>query len=119
MKIKEIFINLSYENNQKLHRDITNLVLKYESKLTLPMISHDINVRNQQGEGLMTPSVLSMHVQDELVDKDLVFYVTLDKNFDYFSRSLNQKFQVNKLVIIIVNPKHKLDRLSKMEAFIA
>ncbi|MDB6255138.1 PTS sugar transporter subunit IIA [Lactobacillus amylovorus] len=119
MKIKEIFIDLSYEDDQQLLKNIANLILKYETNLTLKLILHDIDVRNKQGEGLMTPNVLSVHVQDELVDKDIVFYVTLDKKYKYFSKSLNQQFQIDKLVVIVVNPQHKLDHLSKLEDFIA
>ena len=119
IKIKEIFIDLSYENDQQLLKNIANLILKYETNLTSKLILHDIDVRNKQGEGLMTPNVLSVHVQDELVDKDIVFYVTLDKKYKYFSKSLNQQFQIDKLVVIVVNPQHKLDHLSKLEDFIA
>ena len=119
MKIKEIFIDLSYEDDHQLLKNIANLILKYETNLTSKKILHDIDVRNKQGEGLMTPNVLSVHIQDELVEKDIVFYDTLDKKYNYFSKILNQQFQISKLVVIVVNPQHKLDHLSKLEDFIA
>ena len=119
MKIKEIFIDLSYEDDHQLLKNIANLILKYETNLTSKKILHDIDVRNKQGEGLMTPNVLSIHIQDELVEKDIVFYDTLDKKYNYFSKILNQQFQISKLVVIVVNPQHKLDHLSKLEDFIA
>lgn len=119
MKIKEIFIDLSYEDDHQLLKNIANLILKYETNLTSKKILHDIDVRNKQGEGLMTPNVLSVHIQDELVEKDIVFYVTLNKKYNYFSKILNQQFQISKLVVIVVNPQHKLDHLSKLEDFIA
>lgn len=119
MTIKEKFIDLSYEDDHQLLKNIANLILKYETNLTSKKILHDIDVRNKQGEGLMTPNVLSVHIQDELVEKDIVFYVTLDKKYNYFSKILNQQFQISKLVVIVVNPQHKLDHLSKLEDFIA
>ena len=119
MTIKEKFIDLSYEDDHQLLKNIANLILKYETNRTSKKILHDIDVRNKQGEGLMTPNVLSVHIQDELVEKDIVFYVTLDKKYNYFSKILNQQFQISKLVVIVVNPQHKLDHLSKLEDFIA
>lgn len=118
MKAREIFENLSYENNRQLNQDITNLILKYETKLTKKLILHDIDVRNRQGEGLMSPHILSLHVQDKLVDDDIVFYITLNKTLSYFSKNLNQNFSIQKLVLIVVNPQHTIDHLSKLEEFV-
>ncbi|MCJ2172972.1 MAG: hypothetical protein LKU_02042 [Lactobacillus kefiranofaciens] len=119
MKAKEINKKISYTNYQRLIIDITNLILQYEPQLTKNSILHDIDVRNKQGEGLMYPSVLSMHVQDELVKQDVVFYITLSQAFRYVSKIVNQEFQIKKLVLIIVNPQHKLDHLSKLMDFIS
>ena len=118
MKAKEVFEKISYRNSQQLIEDITNLVLRYEPKLTKKIILHDIDVRNKQGEGLITPNILSMHVQDELVSDDAIFYVTLNKSFNYCSQNLQQEFQINKLVLIVINPCHKVDHLSKLKDFI-
>lgn len=119
MKIKEITEELAYKDHQQLLIEITNLILQYESKLTRKMILHDIDIRNKEGEGIMSPKVLSLHVQDELVERDIAFYITLDKDFKYLSRQLDKKFKIRKLVVIVVNPNHQLDHLSKLEEFLA
>lgn len=118
MRIDERFEKISYTNQSNLIDQISDLVMKKEPKLSRTIILQDIDVRNKLGEGLMSPTVLSMHVQDQLVQHDMVLYINLNPSFSYSSKTLNQEFNINKLVIIVVNPEHKLDHLSKLEDFI-
>ena len=118
MKIDERFEKISYTNQSNLIDQISDLIMKKEPRLSKKAILQDIDVRNKLGEGLMSLTVLSMHIQDKLVQHDMVLYINLNRSFSYSSMTLHQKFNINKLVIIVVNPEHQLDHLSKLEDFI-
>lgn len=118
MKAKEIYKQISYTNIEDLKDQLTNMILTVEPELTKKQILADIDSRNKLGEGLLAPTILSMHVIDDLVKVDAVFYVTLNKEMKYFSKVLDQSFNIKKLVMIVVNPKHKLDQLSNLKEFI-
>lgn len=118
MKIDERFEKISYTNQSNLIDQISDLIMKKEPGLSRKEILQDIDVRNKLGEGLMSSTVLSMHIQDKLVQHDMVLYINLNRSFSYSSMTLHQEFNINNLVIIVNNPEHQLDHLSKLEEFI-
>lgn len=118
MKIGEYFERISYMNQQDLIDKISDLIIEKEPKLSEQQILQDIDVRNKLGEGLMSSTALSMHIQDKMVENDMVLYIRLNHSFSYFSATFQQNFEIDKLVVIVVNPNHQLGRLSKLEQFI-
>lgn len=76
MKINEISKSINYTDKKELFKKLDNLVITNEPALNIQSVHHDIDKRNKLGEGLMTPEILSVHVQDKLVQKDIVFYIS-------------------------------------------
>lgn len=118
MKINEIFKYASCKNAADLDRQIANFAKECAPGITDKEVETDIQLRNKSGEGLMSSDVLAIHVQDKKVVKDTVIYLTLTSPFNYFSDYFKQKFVISKVVVIIVNPQHKLDSLTKLTDFV-
>jgi len=119
MKINEIFKQTSCKDLIDLNQQVAVFAKEYAPNITEKEVLDDIQFRNKSGESLMSSEVLAVHVQDKKVVKDTVIYLTLTKPFNYFSDYFKEKFVISKVVVIIVNPGHKLNCLTKLTNFIS
>ncbi|TSO25691.1 hypothetical protein [Lactobacillus sp. LL6] len=117
-KVNEIESCLTYTNLHDLKETVINLIQSVAPDVPEEDIQIEIDNRNKQGEGLMSQDSLSLHIQDRRINHDTVIYLKVSPSFDYYSRFFKQKFEISKLVLIIVNPNHQLDRLTKLTSFI-
>ena len=117
-KVKEVESKLTYVDLHDLKETVIDLIQSVAPDVSEEDIQAEINNRNKQGEGLMSQNSLSLHIQDKRIDCDTVIYLRISPSFDYYSNFFEQKFQISKLVLIIVNPNHQLNRLTKLTSFI-
>lgn len=118
LSINEKYMSLSAKDIDEVYDFIAKFVNDLEPALNKKRILEDIKKRNEMGEGLVSSRVLIIHIIDSKVVQDSIHYLTLKSTVKYFSVKEKSNFDLTKIVLLVVNPSHKLDKASHLLDFI-
>lgn len=118
LNINEKYMSLSAKDIDEVYDFIAKFVNDLEPALNKKRILEDIKKRNEMGEGLVSSRVLIIHIIDSKVVQDSIHYLTLKSTVKYFSVKEKSNFDLTKIVLLVVNPSHKLDKASHLLDFI-
>lgn len=118
LKIKEEYLRLKISKFSELKDCVINLTRKLEPSLSREEILADIKKRDEMGDGLVSSSILIIHVIDQKIKQDTIFYITLENKISYFSVSEKNDYQLTKVILLAINPKHSLTNKNHLVNFI-
>lgn len=118
LKIKEEYLRLKISKFSELKDCVINLTRKLEPSLSGEEILADIKKRDEMGDGLVSSSILIIHVIDQKIKQDTIFYITLENKISYFSVSEKNDYQLSKVILLAINPKHSLTNENHLVNFI-
>ena len=118
LKIKEEYLRLKISKFSELKDCVINLTIKLEPSLSREEILADIKKRDEMGDGLVSTSILIIHVIDQKIKQDTIFYITLENKISYFSVSEKNDYQLAKVILLVINPKHNLTSANHLMNFI-
>ena len=118
LKIKEEYLRLKISKVSELKDCVINLTRKLEPSLSREEILADIKKRDEMGDGLVSTSILIIHVIDQKIKQDTIFYITLENKISYFSVSEKNDYQLAKVILLVINPKHNLTSANHLMNFI-
>lgn len=118
LNINEKYMSLSAKDIDEVYDFIAKFVNDLEPALNKKRILEDIKKRNEMGEGLVSSRVLIIHIIDSKVVQDSIHYLTLKSTVKYFSVKEKSNFDLTKIVLLVVNPSHKLDKANHLLDFI-
>lgn len=118
LKIKEEYLRLKISKFSELKDCVINLTRKLERSLSRKEILTDIKKRDEMGNGLVSSSILIIHVIDQKIRQDTIFYITLENKISYFSVSEKNNYQLAKVILLAINPKHNLSSTNHLMNFI-
>lgn len=118
LKIKEEYLRLKISKFSELKDCVINLTRKLERSLSRKEILTDIKKRDEMGNGLVSSSILIIHVIDQKIRQDTIFYITLENKISYFSVSEKNNYQLAKVILLAINPKHNLTNENHLMNFI-
>lgn len=118
LKIKEEYLRLKISKFSELKDCVINLTRKLETSLSREEILADIKKRDEMGDGLVSSSILIIHVIDQKIKQDTIFYITLENKISYFSVSEKNDYQLTKVILLAINPKHSLTNKNHLVNFI-
>ena len=108
LKIEEEYLRVKISKFSELKDCVINLTRKLEPSLSREEILADIKKRDEMGDGLVSTSILIIHVIDQKIKQDTIFYITLENKISYFSVSEKNDYQLAKVILLVINPKHNL-----------
>lgn len=118
MKIEEEYLRVKISKFSELKDCVINLTRKLEPSLSREEILADIKKRDEMGDGLVSTSILIIHVIDQKIKQDTIFYITLENKISYFSVSEKNDYQLAKVILLVINPKHNLTSANHLMNFI-
>lgn len=118
LKIEEEYLRVKISKFSELKDCVINLTRKLEPSLSREEILADIKKRDEMGDGLVSTSILIIHVIDQKIKQDTIFYITLENKISYFSVSEKNDYQLAKVILLVINPKHNLTSTNHLMNFI-
>lgn len=118
LKIEEEYLRVKISKFSELKDCVINLTRKLEPSLSREEILADIKKRDEMGDGLVSTSILIIHVIDQKIKQDTIFYITLENKISYFSVSEKNDYQLAKVILLVINPKHNLTSANHLMNFI-
>lgn len=118
LKIEEEYLRVKISKFSELKDCVINLTRKLEPSLSREEILADIKKRDEMGDGLVSTSILIIHVIDQKIKQDTIFYITLENKISYFSVSEKNDYQLTKVILLAINPKHSLTNKNHLVNFI-
>ena len=118
LKIEEEYLRVKISKFSELKDCVINLTRKLEPSLSREEILADIKKRDEMGDGLVSSSILIIHVIDQKIKQDTIFYITLENKISYFSVSKKNDYQLTKVILLAINPKHSLTNKNHLVNFI-
>lgn len=118
LKIEEEYLRVKISKFSELKDCVINLTRKLEPSLSREVILADIKKRDEMGDGLVSTSILIIHVIDQKIKQDTIFYITLENKISYFSVSEKNDYQLAKVILLVINPKHNLTSANHLMNFI-
>ena len=118
LKIEEEYLRVKISKFSELKDCVINLTRKLEPSLSREEILADIKKRDEMGDGLVSSSILIIHVIDQKIKQDTIFYITLENKISYFSVSEKNDYQLAKVILLVINPKHNLTSANHLMNFI-
>ncbi|WEV36272.1 hypothetical protein [Lactobacillus sp. ESL0677] len=118
MEIKEQYMTIAPASLEELYKSIIAYTQRIESSLDAAEIMAVIKERDEIGEGLVSDDGLIIHVINRKVKQDVITYFSLSKPINYCLKSLKKSFDLDKVVLLVVNPGHQLNKPKHLITFI-